>query len=87
MIAAGLLIAAQLVAMIMVVGGQVEKAQLRVASQDSMRAALAECIENSRGAAVSDCERISMSSADQKDADQAAPSRQGISLITFINRY
>ena len=87
MIAAGLLIVCQLVAMTMVVGGQVEKAQLREASQASARAALAECIESSRGAAVRDCDRISISSADQTVADQGAPTQQGITRITFINRY
>ena len=57
LIAAGLVIVCQLVAMIMLAGGQVEKAQLREASQAGARAATASCIESSQGAALRECDR------------------------------
>ena len=84
--AAGLAIVCQLVAMVMVVSAQVEKAQMRDASHASARAAMAGCIESSRGAALRDCERTSPSFAAQSDYDQVAPTRQGITLFTQVNR-
>ena len=56
LIAAGLVIACQLAAMVVVADGQVEKAQLREASQASARAAIAWCVESTRGADLKECE-------------------------------
>ena len=55
LIAGGLLIVGQLVAMVLVTQGQVEKAQAREVSQASQRVATAWCIETSRGAELRGC--------------------------------
>jgi len=85
-IAAGLVIASQLVAMVLVAGGQVEKAQLREANQSSARAAMAGCIESSRGAALRDCELASKTFDVEEGAYQVNPTSQGINLVTLSNR-
>ena len=87
LIAAGLVIVCQLVAMVMVAGGQVEKAQLREASQASARAATAGCIESSWGAALRDCDRTASSFSAQASSDQTMPTAQGIKLVTLDYRY
>ena len=71
LIAAGLVIACQLVAMVMVAGGQVEKAQLREATQASARAATVWCVESSTGAALKDCGRTESSFAAQAGNEAA----------------
>ena len=55
LIAGGLLIVCQLVAMVLVTQGQVEKAQVREASQASERTAIAWCVETSRGVEIRSC--------------------------------
>ena len=55
LIAGGLLIVGQLVAMVLVAQGQVEKAHAREASQTSQRIATAWCVETSRGAELRGC--------------------------------
>ena len=87
LIAAGLVIVCQLVAMVLVSQGQVEKAQAREANQASARAATAWCVESSRGAALKDCERPSPSSSAQANVDLGNPAPQGLTLVTFNNRY
>lgn len=55
LVAAGLVIVCQLVAMALVAGEQVQKAQMRGDSDASRQAAVASCVEVSRGVAVKDC--------------------------------
>ena len=55
LVAAGLVIACQLVAMALVAGEQVQKAQMRGDSDASRQAAVTSCLEVSRGVAVKDC--------------------------------
>jgi hypothetical protein len=86
-IAAGLVIVCQLVAMVLVADGQVEKAQLREASHASARAATAWCIESSRGAALRDCDRTPESNSALTVADPANLAPQGVTLVTQANRY
>ena len=85
-IAAGLVIVCQLVAMVLVSGSQVEKAQLRDASHASAMVARAWCIESSLGAALRDCDRAPASSTAQEGADQVTYTAQGITLVTLSNR-
>ena len=87
LIAAGLVIVCQLVAMVLVSQGQVEKAQAREANQASARAATAWCVESSRGAALKDCERPSMSSSASIGTELGSTTPQGPTLVTFNNRY
>ena len=87
LIAAGLVIVCQLVAMVLVSQGQVEKAQAREASQASARAALSWCVESSRGAALKDCDRPSPSSSAPADTELGSTTPQGLTLVTFNNRY
>lgn len=86
-IAAGLVIVCQLVAMVLVADGQVEKAQLREARHASARAATAWCVESSRGAALRDCDRTSESNTALTVADPGNPTPQGLTLVTLGNRY
>ena len=86
-IAAGLVIVCQLVAMVMVADGQVEKAQLRDARQASARAATAWCIESNRGAALRDCDRTPESDNALTASDHGNSSPQGITLVTLTHRY
>lgn len=55
LIAGGLVIVCQLVAMVLVAQGQVEKAHAREASQASQRKATAWCVETSRGTELRGC--------------------------------
>ena len=87
LIGAGLLIICQLVAMVLVADGQVEKAQLREASQASARAATAWCLESNRGAALSECGRLSASDNVRGGANVGNPAMQGVTLVTESNRY
>jgi hypothetical protein len=57
-VAAGLVMVCQLVAMALVAGEQVQKAQMRGSSQASRQVAVASCVETSRGAAVRECLRL-----------------------------
>lgn len=58
LVAAGLVMVCQLVAMALVAGEQVQKAQMRGDSQASRQVAVASCVETSRGVAVKDCFQI-----------------------------
>ena len=55
LVASGLVIVCQLVAMALVAGEQVQKAQMRGDSDASRQAAVASCVETSRGVAVKNC--------------------------------
>ena len=55
LISAGLVMVCQLVAMALVAGEQVQKAQMRGDSQASRQVAFASCVETSRGLAVKEC--------------------------------
>jgi hypothetical protein len=88
LVAAGLVIFCQLVAMVMVADAQVEKAQLREASHASARAATAWCVQSSSGAALRDCDRTSSSLLSaQSGSDVAEQTPQGISLVTLSHPY
>ena len=54
-VAAGLVFVCQLVALVLVVDGQVEKAHLRDAQYNSARMAVADCSDSHSGAARSQC--------------------------------
>ena len=84
LLAAGLVIICQLVAMVMVADGQVERAQLREARQATARAATAWCIESSRDAALRDCDRSSPSA--HATSEQASSPSQGITLVTLSDK-
>lgn len=86
LIAAGLVIICQLLAMVLVSQSQVEKAQAREVSQANARAATAWCIQSSRGAALKDCDRPSSSST-RAGADLENPAPEAVTLITFNHRY
>ena len=87
LIAAGLVMVCQLVAMVIVANGQVEKAQLREASHASVRAATAWCIQSSGGAALRNCDQALPSLSAQAGADLGNPTPQGLTLVTLSNRY
>lgn len=87
LIAAGLVIVCQLVAMVLVADGQVEKAQLREASHASARAATAWCVQSNRGAALRDCDISTPSTSKEAGTDLGNPTPQGITLVTLSNRY
>ena len=98
-VAAGLVVMCQLVAMALVAEGQVEKAHVRETSQASFQAAMASCIESSRGIDLKDCARLVQPNAVQASAGQStgllpaktAPGSgadsQGLALVTLVNRY
>ncbi len=87
LIAAGVAIFCQLVAMVMVAVGQVEKAQQREAGMASARAAAAWCMQSSRGAALKDCDHVTATFSDPSGADRGNPTPQGMALATLVNRY
>jgi hypothetical protein len=72
LVAAGLVMACQLVAMALVAGEQVQKAQMRGDSHASRQVMVASCVESSRGAAVKDCFRLGIADLEiRQDADGA----------------
>ncbi|MFN5348136.1 MAG: hypothetical protein ACK5A0_01130 [Polaromonas sp.] len=72
LIAGGLVIVCQLVAMMLVSQGQVEKAQAREISRANQRAATAWCIETSRGAELKACARQQSAGYPAKAADSTS---------------
>jgi hypothetical protein len=86
LVAAGLVIFCQLVAMVMVADAQVEKAQLREASQASARAATAWCVESSQGAALRQCDRPSTSDNARVTDTSGNQTPQDVTLVTLGNR-
>ena len=80
-----------LVAMVLVAGGQVQKAEDRQLSQANFQAAFAICLQSRQGPALGDCVSLASSAADMKEAEPRAASA-GISaprmdLLTLSNRY
>lgn len=61
LVAGGLVIACQLIAMVLVVDSQVEKAQFRQTTQANFQSAVATCVENSYGAALKKCADLTSS--------------------------
>jgi hypothetical protein len=86
LVAAGLVIVCQLVAMVMVADAQVEKAQLREASQASARAATAWCVQSSHGAALRQCDRPSTSDNVRVTDNSGNSTLQDVTLVTLGNR-
>ena len=87
LIAAGLVIVCQLVALVLATSGQVDKAQFREASHASARAATAWCVQSNRGAALRDCDSSTALTSKQAGSDIGNPAPQGITLVTLSNRY
>lgn len=79
LIAAGLVIVCQLVAIMLVSQGQVEKAQARETNRANQRTAIAWCMETSRGADLRTC-------APEQSAGYAAKAADSAS-ITAASRY
>lgn len=77
MTVAGLVIVCQLVALVLVSQGQVEKAQAREASQASQSTASAWCFETSRGAELRGCANRSPAHAENPDALPSAVKLEG----------
>ena len=95
LVAAGLVLACQLVAMVLVAEGQVEKAQLRQASQASLQAAVANCLESQQVSVIKDCAHLAMPPT-TTDPESILPmphtannetGTQGLSLLTLFKRY
>ena len=77
LVAAALVMVCQLVAMALVAGEQVQKAQMRGDSQASRHVAIASCVESSRGVAVKDCFQLGSSDLETRhDADRVKGSAQ-----------
>ena len=91
LLAAGLVLVCLLIAMAMVAGGQVQKAELRQLSQANFQSAFANCLQSRQGSALRDCARLASSSTDVQDTvSQDASdgiSAPGVSLVTLSNRY
>ena len=94
LVAAGLVLACQLVAMVLVAEGQVEKAQLRQASHASLQAAVANCLESQQGSFIRDCMRLVLPPT-TTDPESVLPmphtannetSTPGLSLLALFNR-
>ena len=91
LLAAGLVLVCLLIAMALVAGGQVEKAELRQLGEANFQSALATCLQSRQGSALGDCARLASSSPDAKDSVPYAASDRnsapGLSLVTVTNRY
>ncbi len=86
LMAVGVVIVAQLVALILLADGQVEKAQLREATQASARAATALCAHSARGAALNDCDRESATEPSDNTLNAANAAAINQPYITLIKR-
>ena len=95
LVAAGLVLACQLAAMVLVAEGQVEKAQLRQASQASLQTAVANCLENQQGSVIRDCARLAFPPT-TTDPESVMPlphsasngaGTPGSTFLTLFNRY
>ena len=86
LIGAGVVIVAQLVALVLLADGQVEKAQLRQASQASARAAAALCAHSARGAALNDCDRESAAEQSDSTLNAANAAVKNQPYVTLIKR-
>lgn len=90
LVAAALVFACQLVALVLVADGQVEKAQSRQAGQVSFQSAVAACVENSHGAALKNCARLVPPDSVQVRAEPTPPSlksdAQGLMLVRLADQ-
>ena len=86
LIAAGVVIVAQLAALVMLADGQVEKAQLREASQASARAATAWCVQSNWGAAIKNCDRTANPMMSETGFSQGKSALENQTLATMANR-
>ena len=95
LLVAGLVLVCLLIAMALVAGGQVQKAQLRQASQASLQAALANCLESQQVSVIKDCAHLAMPPT-TTDPESILPmphtannetGTQGLSLLTLFKRY
>lgn len=95
LLVAGLALVCLLIAMAFVAGGQVQKAELRQASQASLQAAVANCLESQQGSVIRDCARLALPPT-TTDPESVLPmphtasngtGNQGLSLLTLFNRY
>ena len=92
LLAAGLVLVCQLVAMGIVAGGQVDKAQLRRATHASVQSAMASCVENRHGSALNDCARLASTTSDDTSdtgttlSQVVQSSPQGFGLVRFSDR-
>ena len=91
LLAAGLVLVCLLIAMALVAGGQVRKAELRQLSQANFQSAFASCQLGRQGSALRDCARLASSSTDVQDAEPLVAADginpPGMSLVTLSNRY
>lgn len=92
---AGSVLVCLLIAMALVAGGQVQKAQLRQASQASLQAAVANCLESQQVSVIRDCAHLALSPT-TTDPESVLPSphtanngtgSQGLSFLTLFKRY
>ena len=79
-VAAGLVIMCQLVAMGLVAGEQVQKAQMRGNNDASRQAAVASCVEVSRGAEVKGCFLLGSSDL---ETQQSAVTHEGFMSVSL----
>ena len=95
LLVAGLVLVCLLIAMALVANGQVQKAQLRQASQASLQAAVANCLESQQVSVIRDCAHLALSPT-TTDPESVLPSphtannetrTQGLSLLTLFKRY
>ena len=86
LIAAGVVIVAQLVALVLLADGQVEKAQIRQANQASARAASALCAHSARGAALNDCDRESAVEQSDNTLNAVNAAVKNPPYVTLIKR-
>ena len=91
LLAAALVVVCMLIAMALVAGGQVQKAELRQLSQANFQSAFASCLQNRQGSALRDCVRLASPSTEMTNAEPQAASdginAPGISLATLFKRY
>ena len=90
-LAAALVLAFLLSAMVVVVGGQVQKAEDRQLSHANFQSAVAICLQSRQGSALSDCVRLASAAADSKESEPKASSTvisaPAVDLVTLSNRY
>lgn len=87
LIAAGLVIICQLVAMVLVAQGQVDKAHMRETSQASERTAIAWCVETSYGAELRGCANRLPSYSAQADTHSVSAKTNDYVALTSASRY
>ena len=86
LVAAGLAIVCQLVAMVIVAQGQVDKAYMREASQAIERTAIAGCVETSYGAKLKSCANRLTTVAEPVSTDASNSKPNGSLAMVSANR-